>query len=96
MTHDHPRRTGPRVHRWRQRQLVGPAPLRRIYERFGISESSGAHLCQCTTTSTAGGGPAAKRSASDDELYTLLEEENLTVDELLGWGAPPRILQRTR
>jgi hypothetical protein len=39
---------------------------------------------------------AARKCSTEDELFALLEEENLTVDELLGWaGGPPKVLQKT-
>jgi RND superfamily putative drug exporter len=72
-----------------------PGPLRRIYERFGISESSEGTLVPVRDESYRRSVvAAAKRCSSEDELYALLDEENLTVDELLGWGAPKRLLQR--
>jgi hypothetical protein len=69
-----------------------PAPLRRIYDRFGISESA-TLVPMRDELYRMGVVRAAKRCASEDELYALLDEENLTVDELLGFGAPASLLQ---
>jgi RND superfamily putative drug exporter len=73
-----------------------PAPMKRIYERFGISEADATTLVPVSDDFYRRRVvSAAKRCSSEDELFALLEEESLTVDELLGWGAPPRLLQRT-
>jgi RND superfamily putative drug exporter len=69
-----------------------PAPLRRLHDRFGISESA-TLVPMRDELYRRGVVRAAKRCASEDELFALLEEENLTVDELLGWGAPASLLQ---
>jgi RND superfamily putative drug exporter len=71
-----------------------PAPLKRLYDRFGISESHEGTLMPVKDELYRRGViKAAKACSSDDELYALLDEENLTVDELLGWGAPASLLQ---
>jgi putative drug exporter of the RND superfamily len=73
-----------------------PAPLKRIYERFGISESTEGTLVPVGDDMYRRRiVVAAKRCSSEDELYALLEDENLTVDELLGFGAPAKLLQRS-
>ncbi|HZN16397.1 MAG TPA: MMPL family transporter [Acidimicrobiales bacterium] len=69
-----------------------PAPLRRIYDRFGISESA-TLVPMRDELYRRGVVRAAKKCSSEDELFALLEEENLTVDELLGFGAPASLLQ---
>jgi RND superfamily putative drug exporter len=71
-----------------------PAPLRRLYDRFGISEA-GPLMTVRDEVYRRGVVKAAKACTNDEELYALLEEENLTVDELLGFGAPASLLQRT-
>ncbi len=71
-----------------------PAPLRRIHNRFGISES--VTLAPMGDEGYRRGVVKAARACSTpDELFALLDEESLTVDELLGWGAPAKLLQRT-
>jgi uncharacterized membrane protein YdfJ with MMPL/SSD domain len=75
-----------------------PGPLHRFYERFGFSEGGRAELP--TPHVVAPVAPVATRSAryragivkaaeqaSAKELKALLAEENLTVEELVGWGA---------
>jgi RND superfamily putative drug exporter len=70
-----------------------PGPLRRLHDRFGISESA-TLVPMRDELYRRGVVKAAKACTSEDELYALLEDENLTVDELLGWGAPAKLLQR--
>jgi RND superfamily putative drug exporter len=70
-----------------------PAPLKRIYERFGISESAEGTLVPVGEDYRRRVVVAARASSSADELFALLEDENLTVDELLGWGAPASLFR---
>ena len=73
-----------------------PKPLHAFYERFGFSEGGHAdlpapHVVAVTRTVSdkyrAGIVRAAEAATSQDELRALLAEENLTVEELVGWGA---------
>jgi hypothetical protein len=69
--------------------------LHRFYERFGFSEGGRAdlptpHLVAPAATRSAryrAGIVKVAEKASQDELRELLAEENLTVEELIGWGA---------
>ncbi|MBA3653433.1 MAG: MMPL family transporter [Actinobacteria bacterium] len=71
-----------------------PGPLRRLHDRFGISESA-TLVPMRDEVYRRGVVRAAKRCGTEQELFALLEDENLTVDELLGWGGSPKLLQRT-
>ncbi|MEY2417951.1 MAG: putative drug exporter of the superfamily [Actinomycetota bacterium] len=73
-----------------------PKPLRAFYERFGFSEGGRAdlpepHVVVVTRNVSdkyrTGIVKAAEAAQSQDELQALLAEENLTVEELVGWGA---------
>jgi RND superfamily putative drug exporter len=73
-----------------------PAPLRAFYERFGFSEGGHAELPEPHVVAVVrpvsdryreGIVRAAESAASADELQSLLAEENLTVEDLIGWGA---------
>ncbi|HUR76566.1 MAG TPA: MMPL family transporter [Acidimicrobiales bacterium] len=74
-----------------------PKPLRAFYERFGFSEGGrAADLPEpqavvgrrdVSDRYRAGIVKAAEAATSEEELRLLLAEENLTVEELTGWGA---------
>ncbi len=71
-----------------------PKPLRAFYERFGFSEGGQAYLpdphlvtARVVSDKYRAGIVRAAETASQAELRALLAEENLTVDELIGWGA---------
>jgi RND superfamily putative drug exporter len=73
-----------------------PKPLHTFYERFGFSEGGRAELPEPHVVAVAtrpvsdryrAGIVKAAEKASQDELRALLAEENLTVEELIGWGA---------
>ncbi len=72
-----------------------PKPLRVVYERFGFSEGGLAELpephvevvARSVSDKYRTGIVRAAEEASSEELHALLAEENLTVDELIGWGA---------
>ncbi len=69
-----------------------PKPLRAIYERFGFSEGGIADLPPAHTVRIVSDAYRLNlvklaEASSHDELHALLNEENLTVDELTGWGA---------
>lgn len=73
-----------------------PKPLQRFYERFGFSEGGDAELPPAPVPHSvrivsdryrSGLVALAEAAQSEDELHALLAEENLTVEELVGWGA---------
>ena len=68
-----------------------PKPLRAVYERFGFSEGGAEepapHTVRVVSDRYRLNLVQLAESASDDELRALLAEENLTVEDLLGWGA---------
>ncbi len=69
-----------------------PKPLHAFYERFGFSEGGHAqlptpHVVRSYSDKYRVSMVKLAEHASQDELHELLTEENLTVDELVGWGA---------
>jgi hypothetical protein len=71
-----------------------PKPLHAFYERFGFSEGGHAalpppHVVPLRIYSDKYRTSMVRLAerASQDELHALLAEENLTVEELTGWGA---------
>jgi RND superfamily putative drug exporter len=73
-----------------------PKPLHAFYERFGFSEGGHADIPEPHVVAVArpvsdkyrlGIVRAAEAATSEDELRALLAEENLTVDDLVDWGA---------
>ncbi|HVT76508.1 MAG TPA: MMPL family transporter [Acidimicrobiales bacterium] len=64
-----------------------PGPLHRFYERFGFSESGLLESRPVSDRYRTGMVRAVEAARSRDELAALLAEENLTVDDVVGWGA---------
>ena len=69
-----------------------PKPLHAFYERFGFSEGGraelpAAHIVRTYSDKYRTNMVKLAEKASQDELHALLAEENLTVEELTGWGA---------
>ncbi|MEY2399275.1 MAG: putative drug exporter of the superfamily [Actinomycetota bacterium] len=69
-----------------------PKPLRAFYERFGFSEGGHAelppaHIVRVYSDKYRSNMVKLAEQASQDELHALLAEENVTVDDLVGWGA---------
>lgn len=70
-----------------------PKPLQRIYERFGFSEGGAddefpvPHTVRVVSDKYKASMVKLAEGSSEAELHELLAEENLTVEELTGWGA---------
>jgi RND superfamily putative drug exporter len=68
-----------------------PKPLHNFYMRFGFSETGGEleapHTVRVFSDRYRTGLVRAAQKASQEELHELLAEENITVDDLIGWGA---------
>jgi RND superfamily putative drug exporter len=68
-----------------------PKPLRAVYNRFGFSEGGAdepvAHEVRVVSDRYKLNLVKLAESSSTDELAALLAEENLTVEDLVGWGA---------
>lgn len=68
-----------------------PKPLHAIYERFGFSEGGlddeAPHVVRLVSDKYKANMVRLAEKSSADELHELLAEENLTVEDLTGWGA---------
>ena len=70
-----------------------PKPLHAFYERFGFSEGGAdepephAVVARDYSERYRTGMVKLAEQASEAELHALLTEENLTVTQLMGWGA---------
>ena len=68
-----------------------PKPLHNFYMRFGFSETGGElekpHTVRVFSDRYRTGLVHAAQEASQEELHELLAEENITVEDLIGWGA---------
>ena len=68
-----------------------PKPLHDFYVRFGFSETGGEleapHQVRVFSEKYRANLVKLAHTASQDELHALLAEENITVDDVVGWGA---------
>jgi len=67
-----------------------PAPLRRIYERWGIHEIPDDRVIDLTSGYKRKIVDLASHCASEDELHALLEVEGVTRTQLESWREPAR------